>query len=208
MESATRNHSRPVGRTVPAAATLALAALLIALASAAPGAAEAGSATPGAAGTAVPNPGTAGAPPPNVPGMVRVTVEVELACPSCAQGLERRLGRLDRVAGVEVRPVDGQIVLSVEPGRRLDLAAVHDTVRNAGFIPDRVAVTAVGRLILANDAPAIELSPDFAMPLVPAARAAGLMTEVGGRLAQVSGRWNPVPDGPGALRIESFEVIR
>ena len=209
MESATRNHSRPVGRTVPMTTPFALVALLIALASANP-AAGAASATPGAAGTATPNPGTAGAPPPNVPGMVRVTVEVELTCPSCAQGLERRLGRLDHVAAVEIRPVDGQIILSVEPGRRLDLVAVHDdvTVRNAGFIPDRVAVTAVGRLIIANGAPALELSPDFAIPLVPAARAAGLMTEVGGRLAQVSGHWNPVPDGPGALRIESFEVIR
>ena len=225
MESATRNHSRPVGRTVPAAASFAstrrsspdgsarhptnraavraalrrglLTALLPALVSA----------TPGAAGAA-PSLGTAGAPPPNVPGMVRVTVEVELTCPSCAQGLERRLGRLDHVAGVEVRPVDGRIVLSVEPGRRLELAAVHDTVRNAGFIPDRVVVTAVGRLILANDAPALALSPDFAIPLVPAARAAGLMTEVGGRLAQVSGHWDPVPDGPGALRVGSFEVIR
>ena len=185
----------------------ALVALLIALASANP-AAGAASATPGADGTAAPNPGTAGAPPPDVPGMVRVTVEVELTCPSCAQGLERRLGRLGHVAGVEVRPVDGQIVLSVEPGRRLDLAAVHDTVRNAGFIPDRVAVTAVGRLVLANGAPALGLSPDFTIPLAPAARAAGLMTAVGGRLAQVSGHWNPVPDGPGALRIESFEVIR
>lgn len=208
MESATRNHSRPVGPTVPAAAPLALAALLIALASANPGGAGATAATPGAAGTAAPIPATAGAPPPNVPGMVRVTVEVELTCPSCAQGLERRLGRLDHVAGVEVRPVDGRIVLSVELGRRLELAAVHDTVRNAGFIPDRVVVTAVGRLILANDAPALELSPDFAIPLVPAARAAALTAETGGRLAQVSGHWNPAPAGPGALRVESFEVIR
>ena len=71
------------------------------------------------------------------PGMVRVTVEVELSCPSCAMGLERRLNRLEHVAGVDVRPAEGQIVLAVEPGRCLDLAVVRDTVRNVGFVPPR-----------------------------------------------------------------------
>lgn len=198
MESATRNHHRPGGSIAPAAATFALVALLLGLVPA----------NFAAAGAASANPGAAGPPSATTPGMVRVTVEVELTCPSCAQGLERRLGRLAHVAGVEVRPVDGRIVLSVEPGRRLDLAAVHDTVRNAGFIPDRVVVSAVGRLTLADGAPALALSPDFAVPLVPADRAAALMAEADGRLAQVSGHWDADPDGPGRLRIDSFEVIR
>lgn len=196
MESATRNHHRPVDST--AAATFAVAALLLALASVNPVAAGAVSAIPGAPGP----------PSPNVPGMVRVTIEVELTCPSCAQGLERRLGRLAHVAGVEVRSGDGRIVLTVEPGRRVELAAVHDTVRNAGFIPDRVTVIAVGRLTLADGAPALALSPDFAVPLVPADRAAVLMADAGGRLAQVSGHWDTVADGPGRLRIDSFEIVR
>lgn len=197
MESATRNHHRSVGSTVPVAVRFALAALLLALVSAAAAAAGAVSANPGAAG-----------PPPNTPGMVRVTVEVDLTCPSCAQGLERRLGRLAHVAGVEVRPADGRIVLTVEPGRRLELAAVHDTVRNAGFVPDRVVVTAVGHLTLADGAPALALSPDFAVPLVPADRAAALTAEAGDQLAQVSGHWDAAPDSPGRLRVEWFEVIR
>ena len=197
MESATRNHHRPGGSIAPAAATFALAALLLALVPAATVAAGAASTNPGAAGS-----------PPNTPGMVRVTVEVELTCPSCAQGLERRLGRLAHVAGVEVRSGDGRIVLTVEPGRRVELAAVHDTVRNAGFIPDRVTVTAVGRLIRADGTPALALAPDFALPLVPADRAAVLMADAGGQLAQVSGHWDAAPDSPWRLRIDSFEVIR
>ena len=198
MESATRNDHRPGGSIAPAAATFALAALLLALVSAAAAA---------AAGAVSANPGAAG-PPPNTPGMVRVTVEVELTCPSCAQGLERRLGRLAHVAGVEIRHADGRIVLTVEPGRRLELAAVHDTVRNAGFVPDRVVVTAVGRLTLADGAPALALSPDFAVPLVPADRAAALMAEAGDQLALVSGHWDAAPDSPWRLRVDSFEVIR
>ena len=187
MESATRNLHPPGGSTALAAAPFALA-LLLALASA--------------------NPGAAGAPQPNAPGMLRVTVEAELSCPSCARGLERRLGRLAHVAGVEVRPADGRIVLTVEPGRRLDLAAVRDAVRNAGFVPDRVAVTALGRLVRADGAPALALSPDFALPLAPTARAAALTAEAGSRLAQVSGHWDAASDGPGRLRVDSFEVIR
>ena len=155
------------------------------------------------------NPGAAAAQSPVTPGMVRVIVEVELSCPSCALGLERRLGRLDHVDDVEVRPADGRIVLTVEPGRHLDLAAVRNTVRNAGFIPDGVAVTAVGRLIRANGALALALalSPDFALPLA-ANGTATLETEAGDGLVQVTGHWNAPPDGAGRLQVESFDEVR
>lgn len=150
---------------------------------------------------------TAVAQPPVAPGMVKVTVSVELTCPSCALGLERRLGRLDHVTGVEVQPDDGRIVLTVEPGRSLALAEVWDTVRNAGFIPDAVTVTAVGHVTSANGAPALALSSDFVLPLAPDG-AAALETAAGDGLVQVSGHWNAPPDGPGRLRVESFEVLR
>ncbi len=138
--------------------------------------------------------------------MVRVIVEAELSCPSCALGLERRLGRLDHVAGVEVRPADGWIVLAVEPGRRLDLAAVRNTVRNAGFIPDRLAVTAIGRVTRVNGGPALALAPDFALPLADGDAAATLATEAGDRLLRVIGYWEAPPNGADRLLVESFEV--
>ena len=150
--------------------------------------------------------GAAASQSPHLPGMVRVAIEVELSCPSCAAGLERRLLRLDHVAGVEVSAPDGQVVLAVEPGRHLDLAAVWDTVRNAGFIPDRVAVTAVGHVTDANGAPALALSPDFALPLAEAHGFTALATEAGDQLVKVTGHWNAPPDGAGQLQVESFEV--
>ena len=186
MESATRTPPGRVGATPLAVLPSALAALLLGLPSA--------------------NPGVAAAQSVDTPGMVKVTVEVELSCPSCALGLERRLDRLDHVAGVEVRPADGRIVLSVEPGRHLDLAAVRDTVRNAGFIPDGVAVTAVGHVTRVNGAPALAMSPDFALTMAATDRAAALVTEAGDRLLEVSGHWNAPPDGDGRLQVESFEV--
>ena len=142
----------------------------------------------------------------DLPGMEQVTVEVELSCPSCAAGLERRLRRLDYVAGVEVNPPDGQIAVAVEPGRRLDLAAVWDTVRNAGFIPDGMVVTAVGRVTGVEGAPALALTPDFALPLAAADGLTALAAEQGDRLVRVTGRWTPPPDGAARLQVESFEV--
>ena len=143
---------------------------------------------------------------PDLPGMVRVTVEVELSCPSCAAGLERRLGRLDYVDGVEVNPADGQIVIAVEPGHYVDLAAVQDTVRNVGFIPDGVVVTAIGHVTDMNDAPALALSPDFALHLVAGDDVTARATAAGEQLVRVTGRWITPQDGAARLQVESFEV--
>ena len=186
MESATRTPARRSGSARLAAAFCGLAALLLGMAPADPAAAASQS--------------------QDEPGMVRVTVEVELSCPSCAQGLVRRLGRLEHVAGVEVLPADGRIVLAVEPGRRLDLAAVRDTVRNAGFLPDAVAVVAVGHLTDVDGTPALALASDFALPLADGGLTAGLATEAGGRLVTVRGRWRDPADNPGRLQVDSFEI--
>ena len=180
-----RNHHRPAGAAL-GAVYCGLAALLFGAVSTGAGAAASQSSS--------------------LPGMVRVTIEVELSCPSCAAGLERRLLRLDHVAGVEVSAPDEQVVLAVELGRHLDLAAVWDTVRNAGFIPDAMAVTVVGRVTDVNGAPALALSPDFALPLVEADGFTALAMETGDQLVKVTGHWNAPPDGVGRLQVESFEV--
>lgn len=187
MASAKRTPPRPTGSTGLAAVCCGLAAALLGIASLVPTAAASQS--------------------QDEPGMVRVTVEVELSCPSCAQGLVRRLGRLEHVAGVEVLPADGRIVLAVEPGRRLDLAAVRDTVRNAGFLPDAVAVVAVGHLTDVDGTPSLALAPDFALPLVVTGKpTAALATEAGGRLVTVRGHWHDPADGDGRLQVESLET--
>ena len=185
MKSARRNHPRLAG-AARGALRCGLAALL-------PGLVSAGA-------------GAAPLQPPDLPGMARVTVAVELSCPSCAAGLERRLRRLDHVAGVEVSPPDGQIVIAVEPGRHLDLAAVWDTVRNAGFMPDAMAVTAIGRVTDVNGTPALVLSSDFTLPLVAADGLTTPVAEAGERLVRVTGHWIVPPDGAARLQIESFDL--
>lgn len=186
MESAMSTPRRSVRAAAHAPVLCGLAALLFGLAWA--------------------DPGPTAAQSPDAPGMVRVTIEVELSCPTCALGLERRLRRLDHVAGVEVSPPDGRIEVAVESGRHLDLDAVRDTVRSAGFIPDGLAVTAIGHPARVNGALALRLSPDFALPLAEARGATALAAEAGGRLSRVTGRWYTPPDGAGRLLVESFEV--
>ncbi len=151
--------------------------------------------------------GAAAPQPPDGPRMVRVTVEVELSCPSCAAGLERRMLRLDHVAGVDVRVPAGQVVLAVDPGGYLDLHAVWDTVRNAGFLPDRLAVTALGHVAAVNDTPVLALSPDYVLPLAEAGGLTDLATEAGDELLHVTGHWTGPPDGAGQLVVESFELV-
>ena len=185
MKSARRNYPRLAGAALGALCS-GLAALLF--------------------GTLSTGAGAAPVQSRDLPGMVRVTIEVELSCPSCAAGLERRLRRLDYVAGVEVSPPDGQIAIAVEPGHYLDLAAVRDTVLNVGFVPDGVAVTALGRVIDENGAPALALSPDFALPLDAADGLTALAVEAVDRLVKVTGRWIAPQDGAARLQVESWEI--
>ena len=92
------------------------------------------------AATAIGQPGPAA-------GMVEVAIVVELSCPSCAQGLERRLGRLDDVERVTVAVDEGRLTLTPRPGSSLDLDAVWQQVRNAGFIPESMSLSALGPVI-------------------------------------------------------------
>ncbi len=56
-----------------------------------------------------------------------------LACPFCAYGLERSLGKIEGVETVAVSLKTGLIHVSVRDGRALDEAEVKEAVKDAGF---------------------------------------------------------------------------
>lgn len=56
-----------------------------------------------------------------------------LACPFCAYGLERSLGKVDDVESVTVNLKTGLIQISVSDGATLDEATVREAVKDAGF---------------------------------------------------------------------------
>ena len=144
---------------------------------------------------------------PSQLGILKVTVAVELSCPSCAAGLERRLGRLDNVASVEIKSEQGQVVVMPVPNTSFDLAAVRDVIRNAGYEPGRTAVTAVGRVAAGPDSPVLELAAQSVIALAPGRRTDAVVAEVMGHTVKVTGHVAADP-GPGdtVLHIDTFEV--
>ena len=123
----------------------------------------------------------------DIPGMLRVTVVVELSCPSCAQGLERRLGRLDHVESVEVLSESGQIVLTPERGAVLDLHAVRQVIRNAGFQPVELRVHAFGEVKRKDDGFALALPDNVLLALDAKDATDVLLSMVGEPPVEVTG---------------------
>jgi len=56
-----------------------------------------------------------------------------LACPFCAYGIEKKLGALPGVQGLETRIKDGTVVVTMREGVTLDEAAAEQAVKEAGF---------------------------------------------------------------------------
>ena len=118
-----------------------------------------------------------------------------MSCPSCASGLERRLGRLDNVAVVEIQVVEEQVVLGATSGTKIDLREVRDVIRNAGFVPSRVHLTVVGLVVRLNDGIGITLSEDaVVMVAVVDAKRSALLSQALGHMVAVSGTV-PLEDG-------------
>ena len=123
----------------------------------------------------------------DIPGMLRVTVVVELSCPSCAQGLERRLGRLDHVESVEVLSESGRIVLTPERGAVLDLHAVRQVIRNVGFQPVELRVHAFGEVKRKDDGFALALPDNVLLALDAKDATDVLLSMVGEPPVEVTG---------------------
>lgn len=56
-----------------------------------------------------------------------------LACPFCAYGIEKRLGRIDGVASVETDIADSVVIVMMEEGKSLEKSVAWEAVEDAGF---------------------------------------------------------------------------
>lgn len=61
-----------------------------------------------------------------------------LACPFCAYGIEKHLGRIDGVHHVETHINEGVVLVTVEDDVTLDETAVAGAVKKAGFTLNRL----------------------------------------------------------------------
>ena len=141
-----------------------------------------------------------------VPGIESIVVSVELSCPSCAQGLERRLGRLMHVDRVEIHAVENEVLLTLSPGQTLDLILVRDEFRNAGFIPDAIAITAHGEVMRVNGQAALMINDETVIALVASDRTTELMEFGGRRFVTISGTVDIQSDG-NQLHVQTADVL-
>lgn len=56
-----------------------------------------------------------------------------LSCPFCAYGLEKKLGAVPGVQGLETRIKDGTVIVTMKDGVTLDEARAKQAVKEAGF---------------------------------------------------------------------------
>ncbi len=56
-----------------------------------------------------------------------------LACPFCAYGIEKKLGAIEGVQGVETNIKDGVVIVIMKDGFTLDEATAKKAVKEAGF---------------------------------------------------------------------------
>ncbi len=150
--------------------------------------------------------------PPEL-GMLEVTVQVDgLSCPFCAYGLEKKLRKVENVARVEIRIDEGRTVVTPESGTSLDLDELEQAVRDGGFTPREVSVTARGRLTELNGAAALELSDGILLLLAEGGQTDALQKSPSGSVVRVEGQAvQEQPDGhagghPYTLTVRSFEV--
>ena len=146
-------------------------------------------------------------------GMLEVSVQMDgLSCPFCAYGLEKKLRKVDNVASLEIHVSEGRAVLNPEPGTSLDLMALEEAVRDGGFTPGGLMVTARGHLSKLHGAPAIELSDGSVLLLAKGGRAEELLALTSGSAVQVRGQAVLEQGDDHAahlytLTVNSFEVL-
>ena len=56
-----------------------------------------------------------------------------LACPFCAYGVEKHVGRLDNVKSVDILINEGIVAVNMAPGKTLDEANAKQAISDSGF---------------------------------------------------------------------------
>ena len=131
----------------------------------------------------------AAAQPGQAVGMLEVSVQVDgLSCPFCAYGLEKKLRKVDNVASLEILVSEGRAVLTPKSGTSLDLAALEHAVRDGGFTPNGLTLTARGRLTEHQGTPALELSNGIVLLLAIDGQTDALQKSADGSVVSVKGQ--------------------
>jgi hypothetical protein len=147
-------------------------------------------------------------------GIAEVEVQVDgLSCPFCAFGLKVKLARIRNVAGVEIRPSEGRVLIKPVGGRSVAFAELERAVREGGFTPRALRVTARGRLTTRAGAPGLELPDGTVLLLLREDETTDLLIAAvsPGATVSVEGLVERIPAGHGShpptLRVTFFKPV-
>ena len=100
------------------------------------------------------------APVPSEARIESATVVVEgMACPFCAFGIEKRLKKVGGVGSIEVNLGAGSAALKASDEDSIDVSAIPEAIRKAGFTPGTIEVIAVGTISAEDgESPLLEVS--------------------------------------------------
>lgn len=74
-----------------------------------------------------------------------------LGCPFCVYGLEKKLKKVGGVQTVQVDLKTGLVVMTLQEGKSPELSRFEDAVKKAGFTPGKLQITAIGKVLAADD---------------------------------------------------------
>ena len=90
----------------------------------------------------------------------RVTLRVDgLACPFCAYGLEKKIKNLEGCDSLEIRINEGKAIMKWKRDKALDIDAIHDAVRRAGFTLRSIRGTFTGTVARDKEGYVLVLPP-------------------------------------------------
>ncbi len=144
--------------------------------------------------------------------VVEAQVEIKgMSCPFCAFGVEKKLSAVKGVAEVGVEMKDGRADLTAAEGRSIDIAAVPEAVRKAGFTPGTIEIVARGTLVKKGDGVAVRLmGSQETLALRTTSRHEGdeaRRLADGTTVVEVTGIWHFVEDGGQAIEVVSIRRI-
>lgn len=74
-----------------------------------------------------------------------------LGCPFCVYGLEKQLKKVDGVKKVDIELKTGLAFITLENGTSPNISMFQNAVKKAGFTPQTVQITAIGKVQPKND---------------------------------------------------------
>ncbi len=74
-----------------------------------------------------------------------ISVSVDgLSCSFCAYGLEKKLKKMEGVEAIKIGLQEGMVTLSVKKGRSINISRIRVAIKDAGFTPRKMKITATG----------------------------------------------------------------